>query len=822
MKLKLLAITLILLSTTLILPAQGLKFNGQEMIIHERTSLDVFGDLGAKFKGKMEISFEFDTSPVARFGYVFRIADKRNPSEVWNLSFDSRSDKTIIMLNEEGKRSIIKAEFEDRDAFNFKWTPFSISFDARKDSITLSIGDMTYSAASKLNWNQISPNLYFGLSGHVVDVPSFAIRNLSVSDARHSVDFPLNECEGNKLHDSRGYVRGSVTNPHWMTADASHWEHCCTLSSETPGGVFYDEGKSELCLFNCNSVQRYRLKYGNVTTVKTDGECPSNLLLGTNFLKGRTLYSYEANDWIQGQRGCSISSLDLNSLKWTAVSESRLDGPMHHHSSFIRKDNGAFVLFGGFGNMVYNGDFITLDSMFNWKHIWKGNGDTLHPRFFSASGMDETGDYVYIFGGMGNESGDQVVGRKYYYDLHKLDTRTGECRRLWSIVPKEEDFVPARNLIVDGDCFYVLCYPEYLTDSVMHLYKFNIKDGSYEIMANGIDVVSDKIWCYSSLFLDRELDRFVVAAVDVDNELKPNAEVYTLLYPPLSESGNGPSVPEPAFIIIAILLAATIPMLILVGRYNEKKRQAESYSQALADPKKRIYRADDRNSAVCLFGNFMVRDRDGNDISEKFSNQQRSLLFLLLKYRRTGLSSVRLSNLMWPDKEESKVKNSRGVAMNSLRKSLSLLDGFNIVFEDGAYNLKIEEPGYCDLVALSELRDHPDRTDEMLRILSKGRFLTESSDPMFDSFKEDVGNIVTPILSDAIQNCFSQRKYHATIEIADMMFGYDPLDETALHYLIQALLAIHRRDDAMVRYAAFVSEYQKINDDLYHVKFDKV
>ncbi len=40
---------------------------------------------------------------------------------------------------------------------------------------------------------------------------------------------------------------------------------------------------------------------------------------------------------------------------------------------------------------------------------------------------------VYVFGGMGNESGEQTVGRKYYYDLYKIDLGTKQVSKLWEI-----------------------------------------------------------------------------------------------------------------------------------------------------------------------------------------------------------------------------------------------------------------------------------------------------------------------------------------------------------------------------------------------------
>ena len=54
-----------------------------------------------------------------------------------------------------------------------------------------------------------------------------------------------------------------------------------------------------------------------------------------------------------------------------------------------------------------------------------------------------------------------------------------------------------------------------------------------------------------------------------------------------------------------------------------------------------------------------------------------------------------------------------------------------------------------------------------------------------------------------------------------MILYFDPLDETALKYATSALVRIQRNEDALLRYAAFTSEYRKVNDSDYPVPFEK-
>jgi len=53
-----------------------------------------------------------------------------------------------------------------------------------------------------------------------------------------------------------------------------------------------------------------------------------------------------------------------------------------------------------------------------------------------------------------------------------------------------------------------------------------------------------------------------------------------------------------------------------------------------------------------------------------------------------------------------------------------------------------------------------------------------------------------------------------------MALEYDPQDELALKYSVAALKALGRRDDALVRYSVFQSNWQKLNEEPFPVKFD--
>ena len=60
----------------------------------------------------------------------------------------------------------------------------------------------------------------------------------------------------------------------------------------------------------------------------------------------------------------------------------------------------------------------------------------------------------------------------------------------------------------------------------------------------------------------------------------------------------------------------------------------------------------------------------------------------------------------------------------------------------------------------------------------------------------------------------------AAIEIADMAMEYDLQDETAMRLSVKSLLALGRRDDALVRYSVFQANYRRLSGEPYPVTFE--
>ena len=380
---------------------------------------------------------------------------------------------------------------------------------------------------------------------------------------------------------------------------------------------------------------------------------------------------------------------------------------------------GGFGGVGGFGNMQYSKSLYSFNFNTNKWDSLKLSGDKVNPRYFSAMCYKKEDNSLYIFGGMGNESGEQVVGRRYYYDFYKVSLNDNKVVKLWEISWNKENVVPVRQMIFQDDsCFYTLCYPEHFSKTHLKLYRFSLKDGSFKILGDSVPIRSEKIKTEANLYYSHSLNNLFAVIQEFDNQdISSVIKIYSLAFPPISyeelvmhePKSNRNSVIIISFIFLLLMVSAFVLFRKL---RNKRKRENLELEIIFSDDNgkensqdKTPIRSDLKPNGIYLFGEFRVQDRKNRDITYMFSSKLKQAFLIILQHSYSGgISSQRLSELLWPDKPEDKVKNSRGVTINHLRKIIKNLT------ESSSYMrfVQIEisqEFCYCDYLRCMELSD---------------------------------------------------------------------------------------------------------------------
>lgn len=810
--------------------AQGLKFTGMEKPINDRTSLEIGLKSAAKAKDSLVVSFDFMLMPQAKSGYYFRLKTsvaENAPTVSLFCNWNVNPCKFHVVWEKRRFISTLDVPVEDLYNEGGRWARACLKVYPRKDSVSFSVDEKWTTGGLVDLPDKLKPFLSFGRNDYVNDVPSFALKNLRLQADGKSLLFPLDEDSGNLALSNKSYVMGRVSNPVWLASNHATWQKISGPSwTKGIACMGYDSKRHEVWSFNRDSIYFRKATDGSCRSKVFMTPCPVPDVIGTAFMNpdGGDIYSYEICYIPDHPLSATTAVLDTATLKWTQLSSSIIKTHLHlhHHDQYVDTARGRYIIFGGFGYMKFCGDFYSMDlDGGRWSTITPTEGDRIWPRFFSALGEDPNTGLLYVFGGMGNESGEQVVGRQYMYDLYEVDLDRGLSRKLWTADWKEGNCVMSRDLVLDGEGnFYVLAYPESRSNSSFNLYRFSMKDGSYEKLANTLPIYSDRITTHANLYYDKALEKLICTVEESLEDVDSHSSIYSISFPPKAIGRSTVEIVKQRR-IVAYATGGLLLLLLLAWFGTWALRRLRFRARI---PDTALMHLPPKPNSIRLFGDFSAIDREGNDFSSLFTGKLRQLLCLILQYNESGgISSKQLSAMMWPYKEEEKAKNIRGVTISALRKLLSRMDGVSLEHEAGRFRLNCSSPFSCDFLEFTKILDSdwPDM-DRLIRILSRGKFLSVETDPIFDKLKDIVEQKVEVVMSAEINRRFMLHQYRNTIICAEIIFTIDPLDENALSYMLRAMTLLNQKEEAQARYRDFVLRYKKDYNEEYEHSFASI
>lgn len=817
----LIATLFILLPEPLQAKVGGLAFQNPANSIEKRTSYNVFGEHEEQFSERLDISFDMRLPYREEVGYIVRVIDKTD-NKIFNVFYDGRGND-YFELNREGYKGIIKIPFNRQKLMLKQWFKVHISFNMKQQTISMSIDGEQKSATLPTGKNslprKIQANIVFGRSDYLIDVPSFAMRNLVVSDADSRWRFPLKQTSGTTVLDDQHHAVGTVNSPYWLINDHYHWTPLLSWASATPAGHNFFAPNHQLLYYNNDTVYIYNVITGTTQRQPFAQPCPIKLYLGTNFIDPARhhLYTYEAFREKKTNEEPSVASLNLDTYQWNTEATVQInEGQMHHHGAFYRPDTQQYIIYGGFANMQYSSRFYSYNiADHHWHMLNEVQGERF-PRYFLSMGYDGQ-RYAYIFGGMGNESGDQTVGRRFFYDLHRYDTRTNRVEKVWNIDWKgHRDIVFSKSMVLTPDSFYTIGYSEFKSNSYIHLYRFSLRDGHFCQLGDSILIHPDRIETETSLYYDALLHRFIVTVHEYKDEHHNTLRAYSINAPAITEAvfnnyecdqERTPWLPYASGLLIGVVGAGVWlfhrrrhPRIIIT---NNSKPEAEGIQP----------------NTIYLFGHFTACGRNGRDISYLFTDKLRVLFCLILQHSAEGgISSQQLGYEMWGDKTPEKIKNSKSVAINHLRRVLKEFEGVTLVYEAGKFKLNIQSTSpndlrtaptfHCDYLSLLNLLNDDstslyERRSAILDIVCRGKFLALIDTPVLDTFKSNTEQLLLKPLTTLMNAAVEQSDYTSALHCVKCIFYIDPTNETAFHTQTRVLKRLGKTmelQDAIIHY----------------------
>lgn len=818
--------------------AQGLLFNSNDSLLTKRTSLHVFGNDVPEFHDHMYVNFDLSLWDNAHLGYVFNLAEKDNS---YSLSYLYMNGSGFLNFNIDRKSNKIQIPLDKPLLKKGKWMRVRMDFDLKNDKIGLYINGKLYQANELGFKGQAEGNMVFGKNQFYTEVPNMAIKNLSVGDDKRTYVFPLDEWKGILVHDREGDVTGTVENPVWLINESYFWKPVYRQAFKEVVGLNFNTIDQNLFIFKKDSLITFDSASKRAIFTPFQNKLPIPMVLGKSIFNAREnkCYLYELFDIPKGMTSVASLNMNRNNLNWEAIGTTILPQQRHHHNMFYNLQQDTIYLFGGYGAYRYYNKFLKYDAgKGSWAEV-PFKGDNITPRFFAATGNSDNPDEILLFGGYGNESGNQIVGGKQFYDLYRINLRTHTIKKAWSIHPQNKEvFVPANNLILSPDkkYFYALCYPHEIAKTEIRLYKFSIQDGSYEVVSAPIPVTSERIESDINLFFNHKTNEFFCTIQEFTDRINSSIKIYSLLAPPVSNAAYLKSLAPPQskghlwlYLGIGTIIILGVFVVIIIRRRPAGTLPKPEMPQAPLLPVEK-QGTGKRQNGIYLLGEFAVYNKNGRDITYLFSPKIKHLFILILINSRdyTGITSKKISALLWPDKDVAKTKNIKGVTFNHLRSIISDLNGIDLTFQNDNYLFKFSEELFCDYFIVSELikesqwanNDH--KILEHFDLVSRGTLLSDMSDQWLDDFKNNYDEQLAGMIQPLLVKYYESGDMRLVPDLAKLILDTDPFNDTALRYQLKGIRKQKGIEQARRVYDQFVAEYKKSFGSDYQTSFEKI
>jgi two-component SAPR family response regulator len=216
-----------------------------------------------------------------------------------------------------------------------------------------------------------------------------------------------------------------------------------------------------------------------------------------------------------------------------------------------------------------------------------------------------------------------------------------------------------------------------------------------------------------------------------------------------------------------------------------------------------------------LFKHFEVSDKDGNDISSRFTPLLKELFLLLLLYSQKenkGISTGLLKDILWFDKEQQSAYNNRAVNIGKLKGILDSVGKYSIISNPYIIKIEFDDDVYCDYTRIFSLLYNEslnkEQIMELISIVRRGAFLPECNYEWLDPFKAEISDRLIDNLLNLAKFPNIKDDNKLLIQIADTLFNLDSLNENALIIKCTALTNSGKRSIANITYNHFVKNYE--------------
>jgi len=817
----------------------GLRFKSTEVGVESRTGLDLTQAGEISYDGSVTIAFDlsFRNNPI-HFGTIFQLKEKTTGKTLaFNCNMFDAGREWVFTLD--GQPIGLTAPMPEvmKKQYNH-WHHLQITLDASSSLIHFSCDSMQrYSATFQLP-EQSSFSLVFGVDQQATQLipesPYFSLKDVAIRDKQQAVMYKwsLREAAGETAEDSVQGKKALVHNPEWVMNYHKKWQMLKQFKLEAGPQVAFCSEYQKVCFLYTDFYYAYDLVTGQMEKKVFKEAAP----IGKDHTQNVICAGDEV--MVYNHMEPSVRRFNLPSGQWDSVHRAAdIPTAFHHHNKLIHPVTGRLTTIGGYGYFKYTNRIQSFhEEREKWEEL-QFRGDTLSPRYLAGLGKSpEEANVYYLFGGLGNKDGNQLLGQQHAYDLYRFDFSEASIERRWEIpaAEMEQSFTPVNSLVVQSadHCFYTLVFDQQDYRTSLRLLKGDLNQPNLTFIGDSIPYYFKDIDSYADLFYWKGGNQLLAFTLHNDSDGNASIGLYTLLFPPVEsvQTGEQSSTSNESIWMVFIGIGAS---LLVALRFFFRKRDGDQKEPIASDvseqplPVEKI-QYPDRNR-INLFGGFQVLDRNGQDITDRFSPTVKELFLLVFTNSvkgKNGISSNGIHQVIWPDKDEVRAKNNRGVNVGRLRAVLSELDGIFLEYSQAKWCLRYQDTLFVDFHLVKEIIDsgraqsHPHQVAQhLLPLIQRGRLLSCITKEWLSIFKEQETSVVIEVLEYLIQHDALRTQQELRINLAEMIFKFDQLNDTALKHYCQIFHHRGKHGSAWEAYQRFTSQYQETYNEVYPIDF---
>ncbi len=662
------------------------------------------------------------------------------------------------------------------------------------------------------------------------DVCPMSIKNIKIFNNKNILirNWVLGKhSKSNKVFDEIKNKIAIVENPIWLIDQHVFWKNNANFQFDGLLGTAQDIEGDRIFFIDRKAVYVYSPIDQVMDTLNYTGSpfpCLANTFIYNPNYNELWSYSFDEN---------IINKFDFNNLKWSHNKTDCIETSYWHHNKIISPKDSSLITYGGYGFYQYKSDLKNFnDKTSAWITIDQRNSIT--PRYLSSSGLLNN-DQFLIFGGFGSETGNQSVNSHHYYDLYSINFDDFQVNKIWNITNSQHPpFVPIGSMVIDSnsDSFYTLIYDNSKYNTNLKLVSFGINEYEMTVFSDSIPYKFLDIESNSSFFLDSKKSKLLALTFNGDN-----VGLFSLTYPPLQSSEVFVDEQESGLlrkslvymgIFIGILIALlTLTFLIVKFRRKSDEYRDENYETspgfhklAAPKPERRLI------SSIYLFGGFQVYDIDGKDITVMFTPTLKELFLLILLTgfkSEKGITSFKLTEILWSDKSEKSARNNRNVNISKLRLLLERIGDIELRHDNTYWTMNYGESVFCDYCFVHKFMDEltndsleEEKVYHFIGVVSEGEICPDIQTEWMDEFKNEVADILIDNLEQFVE---TPREPHMNILIANTILKFSPLNEVAISLKCKGLYAIGKKGLARKSYNNFCKEYFSLLDSKFNTSF---